>query len=365
MDFQVRRDDLPQRRFVAQPAVADTPLAGGFVLLRVDRFAFTANNVSYAALGDAMSYWDFFPAPEGWGRIPAWGFGTVVRSACDEVAEGTRYYGYFPMSAHVALQPERVTATTFTDGVPHRAALHRLYNQYTLAPAQSERADALQMLLRPLFITSFVLDDLLDDNAFFGARRIVISSASSKTAYGMAFLLASRAREGGAPIELIALTSPRNAAFVAGLGWYDRVLTYDAVTSLPDDAPAAYVDFASDAGLRAAVHRRLDGALRWSCGVGYTHWGRREAEPSEALPGPQPSQFFAPVQIRKRAQDWGPGGFERRLDAAWQRFVAALGGHDAGLRVTYGNGPDALARVYDEALAGTLRPEEGHVLSLA
>ena len=45
------------------------------------------------------------------------------------------------------------------------------------------------MIVRPLFITSFMLADFLQDNAFFGARQVVVSSASSKTAYGTAFCL--------------------------------------------------------------------------------------------------------------------------------------------------------------------------------
>ncbi len=65
------------------------------------------------------------------------------------------------------------------------------------------------MLVRPLFITSFMLADFLQDNAFFGARQLLISSASSKTAYGTAFCLAEERA-----MELLALTSVRNRGFV-------------------------------------------------------------------------------------------------------------------------------------------------------
>ena len=57
----------------------------GQVLVRIDRFAFTANNVTYGVAGDMLNYWSFFPAEEGWGRIPVWGFGDVVRSSHDAV----------------------------------------------------------------------------------------------------------------------------------------------------------------------------------------------------------------------------------------------------------------------------------------
>jgi hypothetical protein len=70
-----------------------------------------------------------------------------------------------------------------------------------------------QALLRPLFITSWLIDDFLADNDFFGARVMLLSSASSKTAYGTAFQLAQR--DG---IEVVGLTSPGNVAFCESPG---------------------------------------------------------------------------------------------------------------------------------------------------
>ena len=46
-----------------------------------------------------------------------------------------------------------------------------------------------QALLRPLFMLSFLVDDFLAENEFYGARRVMLSSASSKTAFGLAHLL--------------------------------------------------------------------------------------------------------------------------------------------------------------------------------
>src|SRR5215216_7339044 len=74
LDFLVRRDDLRQTSLAAAPDACEIDLRPGEILLAIDRFGFSANNVTYAALGEAMHYWDFFPAPDGWGRIPVWGF---------------------------------------------------------------------------------------------------------------------------------------------------------------------------------------------------------------------------------------------------------------------------------------------------
>lgn len=69
-DFLVRRDDLRTCR-VAESATPEPE--DGQALLRVERFGLTANNITYAVFGDGMKYWDFFPAQDGWGRVPMWG----------------------------------------------------------------------------------------------------------------------------------------------------------------------------------------------------------------------------------------------------------------------------------------------------
>src|SRR5262245_13717373 len=207
VDFLVRRDDLRTTRFAA-PAPDRLDPADGQVLLRVDEFAFTANNITYAAAGDLLSYWNFFPTEPGWGRVPVWGFADAVASRCAGVREGARFYGYYPMSTHLAVEPVKVSDAGFVDGAAHRAAMAPVYNQYRAAIADpGAGGEEAQMLLQPLFITAFLIDDYLADHGFFGARRVVLSSASSKTAFGLAHQLAERNG-----IEVVGLTSPRNAA---------------------------------------------------------------------------------------------------------------------------------------------------------
>jgi hypothetical protein len=128
LDFQVRRADWKRFRFVEGP-VPD--LAPGQVLFRVDRFAFTANNISYALVGDALGYWRFFPAEEGWGRLPTMGFADVVRSTHPDVSEGTRCFGFYPMSRHLVIQPGHVSPAQIVDAAPHREGLAPAYAQYT------------------------------------------------------------------------------------------------------------------------------------------------------------------------------------------------------------------------------------------
>jgi uncharacterized protein DUF2855 len=353
VDFQVRRDDLRTTRVVEiEPARLE--LEQGQALLRVGHFAFTANNVTYAVAGDQLSYWNFFPAPSGWGRVPVWGFGDVVASRSRGVAEGTRVYGYFPMSTHLVVDPLNPNEAGFIDGAAHRKAMAGAYNQYRATTPRPRAGDEeSQMLLQPLFVTAFLIDDYLAESRFFGARSAVLSSASSKTSFGLAYQLARR--DG---IEVIGLTSPRNAAFVEGLGCYHRVVPYGEIGSLDPASPALFVDIAGNGAVQSAVHHHFDANLVHSLSVGLTHWehGKRETN----LPGAEPSFFFAPNQLRKRFTDWGPDGFQERIGTA---FTAFRGLADRALRVVRGGRTD-VARVYLETLEGRTPPDEGHVLSL-
>jgi len=346
-DFVVAKTDLRRGEF-RDAVVPD--LAEGEVRLAVDSFALTANNITYAVFGEAMRYWDFFPAAEGFGRVPVWGFATVEASSHPDIAVGQRFYGYYPMSSHLTVQA-RKTRGGFADAAPHRQHLAAVYNQYTAVDAE-DGTEALRSLLQPLFITGFLIDDFLDEHAMFGAQSIILSSASSKTAIGLAFLLKQR---GGA--KVVGLTSARNVAFVEALGFYDQVVTYDDFAEAPIASPAVFVDFAGDAGVLGAVHRRFGDDLAYSCLVGGTHW---EAERGAGdLPGPKPILFFAPDRVKKRQEDWGPGGFETRYGAAWAAFVA-----DAArwLKVETGEGQEAIAATYLAVLEGRAGPETGCVV---
>lgn len=357
LDLIVDRGDLRQCAVVPGAAGADAPLAPGQALIRVDRFAVTANNVTYGAVGEMIGYWSFFPAARaGWGRIPVWGFGDVAASRCDALASGERIYGYLPMSTHVVLAPDQVTAGAFVDAAPHRAALPPIYNQYTRCaadPLHAREREAHLALFRPLFTTAFLLDDFLAEQEGFGARQIVLSSASSKTALGLACLLHTR---GGAAV--VGLTSARNAGFVERTRYYDRVVAYEALTTLAA-TPTVFVDFAGDGGVLERLHRHLGAHLRHSAQVGVTHW-ERLGTPAD-LPGPAPVFFFAPTRLQQRLHDWGASQFQQRIGGAMQRFLTSSG---AWLRIVEHRGPDAVAQLYRRMVDGAIDPADGHICSL-
>ena len=357
-DFVVARHDLKQWRVIETLLPDADRLPAEALLVKVDRFAFTANNITYAMLGDALKYWQLFPAPKEFGNIPVWGYGKVIASRHPAVGEGERLFGYFPMATHLVIEAGDVSKRGLRDVAAHRQGVAPVYNAYarvTGDPAYAGRPGDHQALLRPLFMLSFLVDDFLAENAFFGARSVMLSSASSKTAFGLAHLVHSLRKD----IRVIGLTSAGNVDFVSSLGCYDEVVTYDRITSLPADAPVTFVDMAGNADLRARLHRHFGDQVKYSGRIGLTH---QNGAPDEALPGAKPAWFFAPDQIRKRAKEWGPGGIDARFSAAWADFAPKL---EQWLTLVEGRGPDAVTRVYLDTLSGRIPPDQGHMLSMA
>lgn len=358
-DFVVARNDLQRSKLIETQLPDPAALPDEALLVKVTRFAFTANNITYAVLGDHLKYWSLFPAPDGFGNIPVWGFGEVIASKHPGIAVGETLFGYFPMATHLVIEAADVSKRGLRDGAAHRQGVSPVYNSYARVSGNPEfqgRAGDYRALLQPLFMLSFLVDDFLAENEFFGAQSVLLSSASSKTAFGLAHLLHARKN-----VKVIGLTSAGNVDFVKSLGCYDEVVTYDRITSLPANSPVAYVDMAGNSPLREALHRHFGDRMGYSGIIGLTH---RLSSPHEKqdLPGARPQFFFAPDQRLKRAKEWGPGGIDQRFGAAWSGFAPHLG---KWLKVTESRGTDSVKKVYLDTLNGHVSPEEGHILSLA
>ena len=93
--------------------------------------------------------------------------------------------------------------------------------------------DNVRSLLNPLHVTSFCLCDALQSEKYHGASQVVILSASSKTAIGLAQGLAD------------AKDSPTSCRcyledqydFVASLGCYDEIICYDQLGNMDGSKP--------------------------------------------------------------------------------------------------------------------------------
>ena len=337
------------------------PLRAGEVRVRVDSYAMTANNITYAVFGkpaglfgDDQGYWDFFAERDEPARLPVWGFATVIESAAEGIAPGDRFYGYYPMASHAVLSAGKVGAGGFTDITPRRTTLPPIYNQYQRIEALPDyRADHHDYwpIFRPLFLTGWLIADQFEDEGDYGADQILIASASSKTAIGLGFALAQRA--GPRPVS-IGLTSKANVAALAAQGVYDRVIAYDDIAMLDAAVPSAFVDMAGNGAVTRAVHGHFGDALKVSIIVGKSHWDA-EAD-AAALAGPERQGFFAPGRSQKRVGDWGAAGFGQRIAEAWLGFMAVA---PRIARIDRREGSAAALDAYREMLSGRADPAAG------
>ena len=355
---QVARNDIAKSRIVAH----ETPLLGeGEVRLRVESFSVTANNVTYALIGEQFGYWNFFPPQSAedsgdWGVVPMWGHAVVEASTCPDIAVGERVYGYLPMATHLDVRPGKVSPGTFTDMAAHRQPMSPIYNQYSRLAADPEHdpaREAERMIFGPLFKTGFLIEAMMRREGWFGAGTVILTSASSKTALA----LASVARDKSPQIARIGLTSPGNIGFVEGTGLYDRVLAYDAIGDLPQQRSVS-VDFAGNAAVLRAIHETLGENLVYSCLVGATHVDAR-AFGAASLPGPAPILFFAPDHAVATIAELGPRGFGEAVGASWKRFVDEVAGSVA---VDERHGLEAAAAAFVSTVRGEADPALGIVI---
>jgi len=350
-----------EKAALTRAALVEVPLATlaeGAVRLQIESFSVTANNVTYAVVGDGFKYWDFFPAPEGMGIVPMWGHARVIESLCPEIAVGERVYGYLPMASHLDVIPGKVTAGGFVDTTDYRQPMSPVYNSYTRLAADPEHdpaREAERMIFGPLFRTGFLIEYFLRGQDWFGAQQLVVTSASSKTAMG----LASVARQTSPGVKRIGLTSKGNVAFVAASGLYDVVYAYDDLASVPV-APSVSVDFAGNAELLARIHHHFGDALAQSVLVGATHIEARSVFGANApLPGPKPQLFFAPDHAVAFFKAHGPVEGGKLVAAAWHEFLKAA---EDTITIERHAGLAAARDVFTTMVAGQIDPAKGIVI---
>lgn len=357
-DYVVSRADIRDGSIRPAPVAGEVDLAPGQVLLKIDNFSISANNVTYAAMGEAMNYWKFFPSgDESTGLVPAWGYCEVLRSEHDGLPLGKRIYGYMPMSTHFVVEPTDVSDSGFVDGATHRADLPAVYNRYgyvTPEDGDDESREPYVALFGPLFLTSWLLADEIVEEDFYGATRLLCSSSSSKTALSLAFMIK---RDHGDKVTLVGLTSDGNKGFVEGTGFYDEVVTYDNLDQIDPAVPSAYVDFGGSADLRGRVHKCFGENLVADVVVGAADWEELAPDPeAEPLSGPRPSFFFAPNRVAKRNEDWGEAELRRKIAGDQESFIDAS---KEWMTMRTGQGPEDMMRTFGEFLDGRVDPAEG------
>lgn len=358
--LSVALDDFRNTEHMAGFNVSEDSLAAGEVMVRISKVALTANSVSYALAGKSglMRFLDIFPAPEGRGHIPCWGFGDVVFSKADGVTVGERLYGFFPIASHVILKADQVKNSGFADTSPHKQVIAPFYSEYSFARKEPGYAPEFEdniMLFRPLFGTSFLLESYCVDHDFYGADQVIISSASAKTSMGFGYLLRKNHAD---KVRSIGLTSSRNKDFVIGLDCYDQVLTYDELDQLEPTGKAIFFDVAGNKSVLGGVHDRLGDAIVYSGQVGQTHWDN--ADPITVSKGAEPVFWSGPDQVMTLRERLGPAGMMSAMQGSMIDFLMAAYGW---IKMLPAVGPDAVDARVQAMLDGRVNADEGVILA--
>lgn len=355
----VQKDKLNHATLVH---VEQGELADGAVRLQVESFSVTANNITYAVVGDGFGYWNFFPAPDGFGIVPMWGHAKVIESKHEDIAVGERVYGYLPMSTHLDVRPGNVSASSFMDTTDYRQPMSPIYNQYSRLSADPEHdpaREAERMIFGPLFKTGFLIEYFMRKENWFGAEQVILTSASSKTAMG----LAAVAKQNSPSIKRVGLTSAANVEFVESTGLYDKVYSYDSI-GLLSICPSVVVDFAGNAEVLRKVHEHFGDMLEYSCLVGATHIEQRGEggiAADRGLPGPKPVLFFAPDHAVAFFKEHGPAEGGKLVAQSWHGFLDAV---DGTVEIVRKQGLEAARDVYLEMIGGHVDPSKGIVIEL-
>lgn len=367
--LEIRRASIGDAEVHTEPLPV---LEDGQIRLRVDRFAVTANNVSYAGAGDMLGYWDFFPAsdPTTWGRVPAVGYAEVIESRNADLPVGGRYHGWFPMAEFVTFTAT-ATRDGFRDDGDHRQAHAPIYRSYSRTDTDPFHDDApdgedRHALLRVLLLTGFLADEFFADSGgttdggappFFGAEQVVVLSASSKTAIG--FSQRAAKRDG---LAVVGLTSAGNADFVRSLGIYDTVVTYDQIddTAGVPVVDSVVIDMAGNPNVLAAVHQHLGERVKHSMMIGKSHHDAVPAAGVGALPGATPEFFFAPTALDRLVAAWGAEEYRRRTTEATHEFVDAS---RTWMSLDERRGADGPASAWASIYSGEIAPDVGVIAS--
>tara|TARA_Y200000002_G_scaffold112874_1_gene92441 strand:- start:67 stop:1182 length:1116 start_codon:yes stop_codon:yes gene_type:complete len=362
--FQTLKSDLTKSRIID----IDTPaIDNGEIAVRIESYAFTANNVTYGVAGDTIGYWKFFPAAHNekneWGCIPMWGFAEITHSNNESLNVGERIFGYFPAADSLILTPIKISDESFSDSKDHRKELPPVYNNYVrLAGDQNydSSMDAVRALLFPLHITAFCLCDSLAEESYLGASQVIIVSASSKTAIGLAQGLTDAENSP----KIVGLTSASNAKFVESLGCYDEVISYDELKHVDYSRSCVMVDMAGNREILGTLHGELGDNMLKCLTVGMTHWDTEttaEDALGEAMLRDRTEFFFAPAHIQKRIGDWGHDAYAKKTNS----FMAARALQSkTWMQIKEIHGLENFTSTYEEMVDGKINPNEGIIVNL-
>ena len=361
-ELQIHKRDYTQVRVVETPAWEELHLEDETIIVAIEQFAYTANNITYAVAGDRFGYWQFFP-PYGedtqeWGITPVWGFASIVATKNKALPVGERLYGYFPPAHYLKMLPVKISQTNFIDGVSHRANLPVIYNSYERVKTNNyynSEDDFARMLFGPLHLTSFFIKDFLEESHWQSSNQVIILSASSKTSLGLAFAITEAVNRP----RIVGLTSKKHIEPLSKLELYDEIYSYEDLASISTDT-STLVDMSGRFDVVNALSELLKENLQLLIRVGRTHW--KTQPPKVGVEKEKSMLFFAPTVARKRFKEWGPEKFEEITASFIKRSAAKM---TTWLQYKEIKGLEAMSQIHQPMADGAIPSDQGIIVTIS
>lgn len=236
------------------------------------------------------------------------------------------------------------------------------------------------MLYRPLFWTSFWCEDWINTSQYRGgASRILISSASAKTAFCLAYLIRKRGGDSGPIRQIVGLTSKKNCEFTKNLGLYDHVLEYDGfenATVMNEPLKKwIYFDVAGNESLNTRVWNHfseVQSDLVGSIALGLTNFSPSSKSDSVAKwttndfssqSAPSTLEtFFMPEWLAIRKKQLAVEEITRLQKHAW--FCLMQDCKAWGITMRRVCGAQGVKRAYEEVVRSGIPPDQGFIWSM-
>jgi hypothetical protein len=400
------------------------PLAPSSLRIATSIMSLTTNNFSYARFGHLLGWWDVHPLPPSipaeysnpktYGRVSAWGYGTVLGSTlsgpeASTIKVGTQMYGYLPIGTlpvDMQVEVSQDVPGQFFEVSEARAKLMPIYNRYMFYPpavtAEEKQKQGMDSLFQVLFETGYMMNrflfawdpkELVQPGTEMGATSesatawkfedgqigedttMLLFSASGKTALAFAYELKHNRPAGSKPRMVVAVGSDSSRAFTEGTGLYDKILNYNADSTsdlaaelgLASKSKAVVCDFGSrdSAANRWAKKLKEIHNNTYFMGIGgevVADTPDKTMEKFLARTGSMMVQINASGMRSQAMKVLGEKKYFEDFLKEWKSFKE--GGTLKGLRLTWGEGMGNVTKGWERLYKGEVGPDEGLVFTL-
>lgn len=257
------------------------------------------------------------------------------------------------MSSYLIVKPENIKPFGFIDGTTHRKPLPPIYNFYAKKPESfSDVEKGYYSIIKPLFTTAFLNYLFLEEENFFEAEQILLTSASSKTALGIAYMLFSNKEQHGK--KIIGLTSSKNKVFLQETGLYDQIFSYDELDNIPS-LKTTMVDLGGNIELLLKINNQLNEHLRFTSLIGLADW--KSAGDMKQVPNSK--FFFAPDYATKLFQKLGPDVANEQINKTQENFTELA---QNWIDLKFVHFEAGIKDLYLNMLDGKVDPSKGYVV---